>query len=89
VADRYCGNCGQELRPGARFCPNCGQPTAAAQAPTPDPSVQPLPPQQPRQTSSWSAGRVVFLVIIAPVLLAIAWFVFQFSVGFLNGLLGG
>jgi hypothetical protein len=32
---------------------------------------------------------VLFLVIVAPVLLAIAWFVFQFSVGFLNGLLGG
>jgi hypothetical protein len=87
--DRYCGNCGQELRPDGRFCPNCGQPTAAAQAPTPGPSVQPLPTQQPRQAGRWSAGRVLFLVIVAPVLLAIAWFVFQFAVGFLNGLLGG
>src|SRR5687767_10132023 len=40
---------------------------------TPNPSVQPLPPQQPRQTNSWSAGRVLFLVIVAPVLLAVAW----------------
>jgi hypothetical protein len=32
---------------------------------------------------------VLLLVIVAPVLLAIAWIVFQFSVGFLNGLLGG
>ncbi len=89
MADRYCGNCGQELRPDERFCPNCGQPMAAAQAPTPDPSVQPPPPQQTRQEGTWSAGRVLFLIIVAPVLLAIAWFVFQFAVGFLNGLLGG
>jgi hypothetical protein len=34
-------------------------------------------------------GRVLLLVIVAPVLLATAWFVFQFAVGFLNGLLGG
>jgi zinc-ribbon domain len=87
--DRYCGNCGQELRPDGRFCPNCGQPTATAQAPTPGPSVQPPPTQQPRQAGRWTAGRVLFLVIVAPVLLAIAWFVFQFAVGFLNGLLGG
>jgi zinc-ribbon domain len=89
VEDRYCGNCGQELRPDGRFCPNCGQPTAVAQAPTPSPSVQSSAPQQPRQTGRWSAGRVLFLIIVAPVLLAIAWFVFQFSVGFLSGLLGG
>jgi len=88
--DRYCGNCGQELRPDDSFCPSCGKPTTRdAQAPTAEASVPPLPTQQPRQTGRWSAGRVLFLVIAAPVLLAIAWFVFQFSVGFLNGLLGG
>jgi hypothetical protein len=32
---------------------------------------------------------VLFLVFVVPVLLAIAWVVFQFSIGFLNGLLGG
>jgi hypothetical protein len=47
------------------------------------------PTQQPRQAGKWTAGRVLFLVIVAPVLLAIAWFVFQFAVGFLGGLLGG
>ena len=31
----------------------------------------------------------MLLVIVAPVLLAVAWVVFQFSLGFLNGLLGG
>ena len=43
--DRYCGNCGQELRPGNRFCPNCGQPTAAAQVSTPEAPVQPPLPR--------------------------------------------
>lgn len=32
---------------------------------------------------------MLFLVIVAPVLLDIAWFVFQFAVGFLNGFLNG
>jgi hypothetical protein len=90
VEDRFCGYCGQELRPGDSFCSSCGKPTTRdAQVPTPEASVQPPPTQQPRQTGRWTAGRVLFLVIVAPVLLAIAWFVFQFSVGFLSGLLGG
>jgi uncharacterized membrane protein YvbJ len=96
VEDRFCGNCGQELRPDDSFCPSCGRPTTRdAQVPTPEASVQPPPtqqpqqPQQPQRTGSWSAGRILFLVLVAPVLLAIAWFVFQFAVGFLSGLLGG
>ena len=90
MEDRFCGYCGQELRPGVRFCPSCGKPTNRdAQVLTPETSVTPPPTQQPRQTGRWTAGKVLFLVIVAPVLLAIAWFVFQFTVGFLNGLLGG
>jgi uncharacterized membrane protein YvbJ len=91
VEDRFCGYCGQELRQDGSFCPSCGKPTTRdAQVPTPEASVHPPPTQQqPRQTSRWSAGRVLFLVIVAPVLLAIAWFMFQFSVGFLNGFLNG
>ena len=89
MAQRYCTNCGAELREDDRFCPSCGHPTAVAKAPTPGPSVQSPPPQQPRQAGRWSAGRVLFLVFVVPVLLAIAWVVFQFSIGFLNGLLGG
>jgi hypothetical protein len=88
--DRYCGTCGQELRPDDSFCPSCGKPTARdAQVPTPEASAPPPPTQQPRQTGRWSAGRVLLLVIVAPVLLAIAWVVFQFAVGVLHGLLGG
>ena len=89
MAQRYCTNCGAELREDDRFCPSCGQPTAVAKAPTLGPSVQSPPPQQPRQTGRWSAGRVLLLVFVAPVLLAIAWVVFQIAIGFLNGLLGG
>jgi hypothetical protein len=33
-------------------------------------------------------GKVLLLIIVAPVLLAIAWFVFQFAIGFLSGLFG-
>jgi hypothetical protein len=37
AADRYCRNCGHELRPEDRFCPNCGQPThETAHVPTPE-----------------------------------------------------
>ena len=89
MAQRYCTNCGAELREDDRLCPSCGQPTAVAKAPAPGPSVQAPTPQQPRQAGRWSAGRVLLLVFVAPVLLAIAWVVFQFSIGFLNGLLGG
>ncbi len=88
MEDRYCGSCGQELRLGDSFCPNCGKPTTRdAQVPTPEAIVQPPPTRQPRQTGRWSAGRVLFLVIVAPVLLAIAWVVFQIALGSLNGLL--
>jgi hypothetical protein len=31
----------------------------------------------------------MLLVIVAPVLLAVAWSVFQFALGFLIGLMGG
>ena len=45
--ERYCSNCGHELRPEGRFCSNCGMPVhRAAGVPTPkaDRPVPPLPP---------------------------------------------
>jgi hypothetical protein len=44
---RYCTNCGQELKPEDQFCTNCGMPVhRAARVPTPkaDRPVPPLPP---------------------------------------------
>jgi uncharacterized membrane protein YvbJ len=83
VADRFCTNCGQELGPDDKFCTNCGMPmreTGAAAA-------VPQQPQQPRR--GLTAGRVLLLVFVVPVLAAVAWVVFQFALGFLNGLISG
>jgi hypothetical protein len=46
--------------------------------------VQPSP-----RRGGWSAGRILLLVIVAPVLLAIAWIVFQTALGFFTGLFFG
>src|SRR5829696_3610024 len=46
-AERYCSNCGHELKPEDQFCSNCGMPVhRAARVPTPmaDRPVPPLPP---------------------------------------------
>ncbi len=45
--ERYCSNCGQELKPEDQFCSNCGMPVhRAARVPIPeaDRPVPPLPP---------------------------------------------
>jgi hypothetical protein len=45
--ERYCRNCGHELKPENQFCTNCGMPVhRAARVPTPeaDRPVPPLPP---------------------------------------------
>jgi LmeA-like phospholipid-binding/zinc-ribbon domain len=45
--ERYCSNCGHELRPEDQFCSNCGMPVhRGARVPTPhaDRPVPPLPP---------------------------------------------
>jgi Glucodextranase, domain B/Domain of unknown function (DUF4352)/zinc-ribbon domain len=52
MAQRYCTNCGAELREDDRFCPNCGRPvheTAAVSTPEADVPVPP-PPQQEAET---------------------------------------
>jgi hypothetical protein len=48
AADRYCRNCGHELRSEDRFCPNCGEPAhETAHVPTPGADVEvPPPPSQ-------------------------------------------
>lgn len=72
MAQRYCKNCGAELREDDRFCPNCARPvqeTAAVSTPEADVPVPPPPQQQageqlleqaeaqPRRP--WTAGRLV------------------------------
>jgi hypothetical protein len=75
--ERYCSNCGHELRPEDQFCSNCGMPVhRAARVPTPeaDRPVPPLPPptQEVGRRSLPGSGalrgrgrKVVVLLILA------------------------
>jgi hypothetical protein len=48
LADRYCGNCGQQFSPENRFCPNCGRPVhETAHVPTPEADLLVPPPPEP------------------------------------------
>jgi uncharacterized membrane protein YvbJ len=80
MADRFCVNCGHELGLEDKFCTNCGRPTHESSATVP-------PPQdQPRRSGGWSVGRVALLVLVVPVLLAVAVFVFLVAWGAINEL---
>src|SRR5215217_2982689 len=71
---RYCTNCGQELKSEDQFCTNCGMPVhRAARVPTPkaDRPVPPLPPptQEVGRRRSWTGsgalrGRGTKLVVL-------------------------
>ena len=65
------------------FCTSCGTPMREAGA------VAPQPPQPQQSRRGLTAGRVLLLVFVVPVLAAVAWVVFQFALGFLNGLISG
>jgi hypothetical protein len=54
MPDRYCRNCGHELRGDDRFCPNCGRSIhETARVPTPEADVPvPPPPQQAEESSA-------------------------------------
>ena len=57
-ADRYCRNCGHELRQEDRFCPGCGRPVReTAHVPTPDADVLVPPPPSSQQAEAPSWGR--------------------------------
>ena len=50
--ERYCSNCGQEIRPEDRFCTTCGSPVQlTAQVPTREADVPVPPPHQARSTT--------------------------------------
>src|SRR5215207_9438429 len=73
MAQRYCTNCGAELREDDRFCPNCGRPvheTAAVSTPEADVPVrqppqqeeagtQPLEQTEAQPRGPWTTGRLV------------------------------
>jgi LmeA-like phospholipid-binding/zinc-ribbon domain len=76
---RYCTNCGHELKPEDQFCTNCGMPVhRAARVPTPeaDRPVPPLPPPTqevgrrslPGSGALRSRGRKVVVLLILAVL---------------------
>jgi hypothetical protein len=57
LAERYCRNCGHELREDDRFCPSCGRPVhETAHVPTPEAAV-PVPPPSSRQAGASGRGR--------------------------------
>ena len=57
--DRYCGNCGRELRPEDQFCPNCGRPVhRTATVPTPEADVPVPPPPQAGGAEGGDAAAV-------------------------------
>src|SRR5215210_4819063 len=64
--ERYCSNCGHELKPEDQFCSNCGRPVhRVARVPTPeaDRPVPPLPPPPQegggrRSSSTTGSGRL-------------------------------
>ncbi len=57
MADRYCGNCGQELSSDHRFCPGCGRPVhETAIVPTPEADVPVPPPPDQREPNSDAAA---------------------------------
>src|SRR5215212_610696 len=59
MADRYCRNCANELRPGDRFCPGCGRPVRdTAVVTTPEVEVPvPLLPRQGEVAAPSPASR--------------------------------
>lgn len=53
MANRYCGNCGNELSEGAQFCSSCGRPVhETAQVSTPEANVNVPPPPQWQSTET-------------------------------------
>ena len=56
----FCGNCGAELREGARFCPGCGAPVPVEDRETDTPS-----PEAPHPRRRLAAPVVAALVMLA------------------------
>ncbi len=57
MADRYCSNCGQELRAGGGFCPSCDHTSRQTSQPLAQEPVAPPPQHHPPQPKTWGEGR--------------------------------
>ena len=87
--ERYCSNCGHELRPEDQFCSNCGMPVhRVARVPTPeaDRPVSPLPPptrevgRRNFRGSGALRGRWRRLVVVLVVLVLLLYLVLPLAV---------
>lgn len=55
----FCGNCGNELKPGARFCPNCGSAVKPVQVQTDESTWASAPADQPEAEAGSTAAAPV------------------------------
>lgn len=55
----FCGNCGNELKPGARFCPSCGSAVKPVQARTDESTWASAPADQPEAEAGSTAAAPV------------------------------
>ena len=73
MAQRYCTNCGAELREEDRFCPSCGRPvheTAAVSTPEAEVSVPPAPQAGEDHRPRISLGQFVVGILL---LIGVLW----------------
>lgn len=69
MEDRYCGNCGHELKPDDKFCSGCGKPVhETARVSTAEAVADEVPPieqaQTPPQRSTSDTTLDVLIVLI-------------------------
>lgn len=84
MANKYCGNCGAELRPGDRFCERCGHtvPQENDRPATPPPAENPQrPPLGERRDAErrvvrrrWTRAKVIALAIGLLVAAGVVWY---------------
>ena len=55
----FCGNCGNELKPGARFCPSCGSAVKPVQEQTDESTWESAPADQPEAEAGSTAAAPV------------------------------
>lgn len=90
MANRYCGNCGNEISQGTRFCPSCGRPThETAQVSTPEANVD-VPPTQWQGTGGPQGGQQGEQKRRHPILMGcLGIVVIVFLIGIIGAVAGG